>query len=47
MDGILGSMKYSNICLHVLYRFPVKKFNKTNDQKKDHGSQYSSFLDNL
>lgn len=47
MDGILEPMKYSNIGLYVLYRSPVKKFNETNDQKKDHGSQYSSFLGNL
>lgn len=41
MDGILESMKYRNICLCALSRFPVKNVNETKDQKKDHASEYS------
>lgn len=45
MDSLLDSMKYSNICSCVFYRFPAKKkINERNDQEKNYGSQYSSHI---
>lgn len=41
MDGILDAVKCGNICFCLLYTFPVKNLNETNDQNKDHGPQYS------